>query len=396
MWLWPTYEILKHLQMAVIRKKLKYVESDPKVYASLRAGGSGLGLQSYNAASGEYYPERSLMPLVLTPAIGYRLPDTDTNVSDAADQLTDGHWYRLDGTNSSGLAPANEITNGMPLTGAPGMATDRFVIDTTPGSKTYGRIEIYENTQAEKPVTYVFVATLNVGKKRKVKCSYISRCKAVTVIPEVLFDNAQLVMYNPLEDRAVFAVTPKLSPSTYAVAWSWETWQEGKWGALGSTLLDWDLSVDAATGKLTIDRTHMPDDIKARCVATVTVDDVQIKVRKELSVVRRVPKFEADFIHVADLNEGMKTINPLAVVKMGNKVLSDPTGELLVAWMGTGTTPIAYGMNPAIAVSLLGTAMELGLDVRDRGGWRYLALADGTPIVDGTGKIIIARPNPMA
>lgn len=375
----------------MIKKKINYVQSDPKVTASMLVAGGGIATQSYNAASGEYYPERSLVPLVLTPKIGYSLPDTGESSDDANALLTDGHWYRLDGTNPAGIGTVNEISNNMPLTGAPGAATDRFAIETTTGKSTYGQLTIYENTTVDKPVTYVFVATLNVGKPRKVTCAYRSRCRAVTVLPELFFDNATNALYNPLEDPDQFVITPKISPASLPATFSWETMHNDTWGALDSTLFDWAIRVDAATGKLTILRNQMQEEVNLRCTATVTVDDAQVQVRQVVKHTRRIPKFDFDIYAVGNLNEGTKTINPRAMIKMGKRVLADPTAELLVAWYGSGTTPIAYGMNPSIAMSLLGTASELGLDVTDRGGWKALTTADGKVLTTADGKVLIAK-----
>lgn len=375
----------------MLKRKIKYIESEPTTYASLVPDAGAVTKQSYSTATGAYYPERSLAPLALTPTVGYEIKDTGKTVENAARELTDGHWYRLAAGSTGGLTPANEITNGMKTTAPDGSSVDRFTIDTTPGSATYGRILIRENVAAGSPVTYVFVATLPVGSGMKLMMSFLADTKAVTVMPEIQFDNSAQGLFNPWQDSGTFVITPSVVPSSYPATFSWRTQHGGLWGALGSTRLDWALSVNAATGALTIDRKVMPDALALKCVALVTVDDAKVEIERFVTHERRLPDFDYDVRHVADLLAGQTTIAPKLYVASGKREIANPAEELDIPWYGAGSSPIAHGANPSIPVSALGAAMELGVDPRDKGGWKSVVNDAGLFIVDDQGRQIIAR-----
>lgn len=375
----------------MLRRKIKYLESEPTTYASIVPDAGAVTRQSYNTAAGSYYPERSIAPLALNPTVGYQIKDTGKAVENAAAILTDGHWYRLTDGSSGGLTAANEITDGMKIAAPDGTQVDRFTIDTTPGSPTYGRILIRENTPAGTPVTYVFVATLPVGSGMRVMMSFRSETKAVTVMPEIRFDNDPQALYDPWSDNGTFTIRPYVVPSSYPATFSWRTMHAGAWGALGSTHYDWALSVNAATGALTIDRTKMQEEISLKCVALVTVDGVQTEIERLVTHKRRLPKFEAEVRHIPDILEGQTAISPKLYVESGKREITDPAAQLEIPWYGQGSTPVAYGANPTIPVSALGAAMELGVDPRDRGGWKALEDGSGNYLVTSDGKQIIAR-----
>lgn len=370
------------------RRKINRIESDLKVYSSICAGDGDIVRQSYNAASGETYPDRRLIPLTLTPVAGYTNPDTGMSVTNALPELTDGHWYRLDNSTTGGLNADSEITNGMTIKDAGGKSIARFDINTTIGSAKYGEIKIYENVSAGNPVTYVFKALLATGKPKVIVARYRCVTESVEVMPELYFDNDTQGLYNPVDGARYFTIHPRVSPSGLKATFAWETLHSAKWGALGSTLYDWALTRDG--DGVRIDRSVMQDVIKLKCVATVEVGGAYVQVEGIVTHTRRMPKIEYEMIHVGDLNEGDKEINPYALVKVGKKILTD-LSELRTDWYGSGSTAIGSGINPKLKVSQLGASMDLGLDVKDRGGWKHLVTADGKPIVTADGKSIICR-----
>lgn len=375
----------------MLRKKINYVESEPTTYASIIPDAGAITKQIYSTATGLYYPERSVAPLALNPTVGYEIKDTGEAVENAAAKLTDGHWYKLTDGTTGGLTAANEITNGMKVTAPDGTQVDRYTIDTTIGSATYGRLLVRENTPVNSPVTYVFVATLNVGSGMRLMMSFRSDTKGVTVMPEIQFDNDPQALYNPWQDSDTFTITPSVTPSSYAATFAWKTMHGTAWGALGSTHYDWALSVDAATGALTINRKLMQDRINLKCVAQVTIEGVPMEIERVATHERRLPKFEAEVRHIADILPTQRTIAPKLYVESNKVEIADPAAELEIPWYGQGNTPVAYGANPTIPVSALGAAMELGVDPKDRGGWKALEDGSGNYIVTDDGKQIIAR-----
>lgn len=375
----------------MLRKKINYVESEPTSYSSIIPDAGAITKQIYSTATGLYYPERSVAPLALNPTVGYEIKDTGEAVENAAAKLTDGHWYKLTDGTTGGLTAANEITNGMKVTAPDGTQVDRYTIDTTIGSATYGRLLIRENTPVNSPVTYVFVATLNVGSGIRLMMSFRSDTKGVTVMPEIQFDNDPQALYNPWQDSDTFVITPSITPSSYAATFAWKTMHGTAWGALGSTHYDWALSVDVATGALTINRKLMQDRINLKCVAQVTIEGVTVEIERVATHERRLPKFEAEVRHIADILPTQRTIAPKLYVESNKVEIADPAGELEIPWYGPGAAPIAYGANPTIPVSALGAAMELGVDPKDRGGWKALEDASGNYIITESGQQIVAR-----
>lgn len=375
----------------MLKRKIKYVESEPTAYASLIPDAGAVTKQVYSTATGAYYPERTVAPLALNPTVGFGIKDTGETVNNAASLLTDGHWYRLTDGTSGGLTAANEISNGMKVTAPDGTQVDKYTIDTTIGSPTYGRILIRENIPVGSPVTFVFVATLAVGSGMRLMMPFRCDTKGVTVMPEIQFDNDPQSLYNPWQDPGTFVITPSVTPSSYAATFAWKTMHGTAWGALGSTHYDWALSVDAATGALTIDRSKMQDHIDLKCVAQVVIEGVSVEIERVATHERRLPKFETEIRHVADILPAQKTIAPKLYVESNKVEIADPAGELLIPWYGSGSTPVAYGASPTIPVSALGSAMELGVDPRDRGGWKALEDASGNYLVTSDGRQIIAR-----
>ncbi|MEZ3533165.1 MAG: hypothetical protein K1V90_08845 [Muribaculaceae bacterium] len=372
----------------MIRKKINTVKTDPKMSASVAVSGGAVVRQSY-LATGSWYPDRTLVPIVLVPVIGYTDPSTGKAVENAASELTDGHWYRLDrDTATTGISAATEITNGMPGQDSNGGAITLYDIDTTAGSATYGKLTVRENVSHDNPVTYVFVAT-HAASGRKVMASFGTSTQLIEIVPEICFDNNALGLYNPLKGERHYTLNPFLNPSSYPVKWSWLSYHEGKWGALGSTAYDW--AVTKSGDGIKIDRSVMQDTLYLKCVAEVTLEEAVVTLEREVTHTRRMPKFEFDITRVGMLQPGTTEISPYALLRTGREVLSD-VSEFKIGWYGSGSSEIAAGQNPRIRLSALGSASDLGLDVKDRGGWKLLLTADGGKyLTTADGRPIIAR-----
>lgn len=366
----------------MIRKKINRFSSPPRVFAGIQVDSGAIVRQTYDVVAGTYYPDRTLVPLVLTPVIGYNDTDLKKTVENAADLLTDGHWYRLaaDSPNTSDmLSSANEIVNG----------TDGTTIDTTVGSATYGKLSLAENVSPGTPVTYVFVARL---RGIQVSARFRVECDTTQVIPELIFDNNAQGLYDPLGDRSDFVIIPSVIPAGYTSTFKWQILHEGKgWTDLGTSRLDW--AVEAEGDGVRIKRSVMPDRISLKCIATVTAgsDGSTITLEETVTHTRRLPDMEYSIGHVADLSPTTTSISPKSFIRIGRKEFADLKDEVTIDWYGAGTSAIAHGVNPVIPVSALGTDMDLGLDVKDAGGYKALVDSDGAFIVDSDGKLIILK-----
>lgn len=358
----------------MIRKKINRFTNPPKVYAGITVDSGAIVRQTYDVVAGTYYPDRSLVPLVLTPVIGYNDIDTGKVIENAAAELIDGHWYRIDAKDGK-----KEITNS-------------GNIDVTTGSATYGRLEFGENVSADNPVTLMFEARLQLSNDAIAVAATIRLTTVTTqVIPELSFDNNPNALYDPWGDRSDFVIKPVLRPAGYSVTYKWYSLHDGVYGLLGSTRLDW--AVSAEGDGVRIKRSVMQDSISLKCVAEVKAgsDGSTITLEEYVRHTRRLPKYEYEIGHIADINTGTTQISPKALIRTSRKMLEDLKDEASIDWYGSGSSPIASGINPRLSLSSLGADMNLGLDVVDKGGYKALVDSDGAFIVDSTGAQIILK-----
>lgn len=359
----------------MIRKKINRFSSPPRVFAGIQVDSGAIVRQTYDVVAGTYYPDRTLVPLVLTPVIGYNDTDLKKTVENAADLLTDGHWYSID---SKGVRTEISATGGN--------------IDTTVESATYGKLSYTQNVSADNPVTLLFEAKLHTGADT-VAVSATIRLSTVTTqaIPVLSFDNNTNALYDPWGDRSDFIIRPSIQPAGYTVTYKWYTLHNGTYGELGTSRLDW--AVEAEGNGVRIKRSVMPDSITLKCVATVKAgsDGSTITLEGYLRHTRRLPKYDYDIGHIAALKPGTQQISPKAIIRGQRMMLEDLKDEATIDWYGAGTSAIAHGLNPILPLSALGTGMELGLDVKDAGGYKALVDSDGAFIVDSDGKQIILK-----
>lgn len=364
----------------MIRKGFKINYLPLKTYGSMKVDAASVPVQEYDVTTAEYYPDRTLVPLVLTPVIGYSDPNTGIEVANAAALLTDGHWYRIDNTSGGTVGSGTEITSGT-----------KYIIDTAAGSATYGKISIKENVQPGNPVTYIFRATLVApsGERILKEISWQARSKATETLPTLQFDNASETMYNPWEDADLFTLAPVLKPAVPGATYEWETLHGGVWGALGSTHYDWALSLSG--NAVTVKRSQMQDRIDLRCTAKYTLNG-KTHTQTVTAVIRRLlPKFEYDITRLPDIRETDSSIAPMAIIRAAKNLITDPKGEVTVTWYNASNTVVGTGMNPVIPLSSLGSNLDIGLDIQDAGGWKALEQTGGTRIVNADGRQIIAR-----
>lgn len=383
--------------MAIKRKKIPKVSSPPKTYVSIVAEDGASLTQTVNVASGEVYPDRRLTPLVLTPVVGYKVAASGEQSDNAASLLTNGRWYRLSkATASTGPTAQNEIINGMPLTGGIAPHTNKFEIDTTLGSATYGRLKVYENSDSDDPPTYLFVARLNVGDGVDVSGAKRTNATAIETLPTLSFDNAMESLYNPWQDTRYFTIHPVIAPSGYQAYFNWESYHEGEWNALFLTHYDWAITRDGNGVK--IDRSMMQDIIRLRCIATVNVGGATLTLMEYVTHTRRLPWFDWDWYGLAGLPESAKTLHPHLDItcSQGKITAAADLAQLIIEWFGTSdTVPVATGAAPDIPLSALGTARDLGLSVRDRGGHKSIVSGDGKYhyVTNDGSPIIIQAPD---
>ena len=364
----------------MIRKGFKVLSLPVSWHASANPVSACQPVQEYNTLGGEWYPDRTLVPLVIQPLVGYSNPNNGHTESPSASRLTNGHWYRVDNTTGPNLSASNEIKPGT-----------LYTIDTTSGSATYGKLTSRENILPGNPVTYVFTATLvpDVGDPVAIRASWQARTKATERYPVFSLSNSGETMYNPWEDADLFTISPDLKPMIAGATFTWESQHGGVWKALGSTHYDW--AVSKSGNAITVRRTLMQDRLDLRCTVRYTSGGKIHTETINVTIARRLPAYTCDIIGVSNLLAGDKSIAPRALIETAKGILTDPKGELTVRWYNSANSLVGEGMQPVISISALGSTMEVGLEVKDTGGWKALELSNGHYLTDGEGRIIIVR-----
>lgn len=367
----------------MIRKGFRKIFIPLKTYTSMEVGTISEPIQEYDAVTGDFYPDRTVIncELVLTPLVGYNDPNNGSENPNAASMLTNGHWYRIDNTSGGKLDSTTEIVSG----------TD-YVIDTLTGSPTYGRISIRENVAPGNPVTYVFRATLTHpnGDVVPVEIRHQARTRSIATVPVLSLDNATEQMYDPFSSEDMITFHPVLTPAVPGATYAWESLHGTAWVPLESTLLDWAVGKDGDGVK--VKRSVMPDRIDLRCTVTIpTAVGKSITDMVTVAIVRRVPEFHFDMSQVLNVRDNVKSIAPKAIIEMGGKIITDPKSELKIIWYNSLDKEVARGLNPVIQLTDLGGVLDIGLDVVDAGGWRALVDSNGKFIVTDTGKLIIVK-----
>lgn len=371
------------------RKVINRFFNPPRIYASVDTDGDAVVRQVYNVISATYYPDRKLVPLVLTPVVGFSEPKAGVSVDRANSMLSDGKWYRFDNTTDGSFTPKNEVVSGKKV---PGSSTlNLYEINSNAGSDDYGELISRENVEPGNPVTYVFVATLNYNEGYRVKASFRVESEQESVVPRLSFDNAEQVLFDPIDPNRIneFTINPVISPSSLSAVFSWQILIDGNWVGLDDSFKNW--CVNPSGNGVRINRRLMPDEIVLKCKAIVSVGAQSVSLERVISQCRRISPFDYDIANVTSVTESDKTIAPKAIIREGRNVISDPGEELSVSWYGSSAAAIASGINPVINISSLGAAMDLGLEVLDSGGYKALLDDDGAPVVDDDGVQIVVK-----
>lgn len=369
-----------------IKKKITRIPRAPRISSGIRPEGGSAANQEH-LVSGSYYPDRTLVPLVLQPFVSYTDATTGKTVENALPELTNGNWYRLDADNRSlGICEATKISMSQTGTDANGDVITVFGVVSTPGASDYGRLTVRENVPAGQEITYIFEATLSTDG-RQIREFFTTRCDTITEIPDIEFDNNPTALFDPLNDPQYYTINPSLT-GDFPVVWKWMSFHEleGGWVDLGSTLLDW--CIDKVGDGIKIDRKRMPDGILLRCLAEVTVDGTVVQLERVVSHTRMMPHFEVNVTHVGDMPEDVDAFSPYAEIKYGKQLITDDS-ELLVRWLNSSGVVVGTGINPTIKTSALGADGAYELEVLDRGG--FAALIDNGYLIVDDGALIITR-----
>ncbi len=371
----------------IIRKKITRLQKAPRVSSGIRLEGANSTANQECLASGDFYPDRTMVPLILQPFCSYTDANSGKSVENALPEVTDGNWYRLTSSNRDlGICEATKISMAATGTDAAGNPINIFTVVSTPGSADYGKLTIRENVPAGEEITYIFEATLSTDGSL-IREFFTSRCDSIVEIPDIIFDNNPTALFDPLNGEQYFSINPSLTID-YPVVWKWMSYHEleGGWVDLCSTPLDW--CIDKVGDGIKIDRFRMPDMILLKCQAEVTVGGSSFSLEKTVSHTRMMPPLRWNITRVGEIPEGVTEISPYAMIWAGDIILTNDK-EVLIEWLNSSGKVIANGINPIIPLPALNADGFLDLRVSDRGG--RAALIDNGELLTSQGNLLLTR-----
>lgn len=361
--------------------------------------GSVTDRQTYSFDSGEYAPDFELTPLVLQPYCTV---------------------FDRDGVISSGTINAS-LTNMKWMAGEdkPGavIASSNPNYEITESGANKGRILIRRNVQVLSPLTLYFYAEYVDPRTHQVlvfRGSHQIVCiNESPAIPTLKLDAPATVLYNPWDDaprqtiRATVMLEDEvLTDPSHRRFW-WYKQLEGTIRLLEPELDPEVVRIEDDT--LVIDREFMGEEIGILCKAEYASLQQQLPSSASGSalvatchICRRVPEFDYDYSGVPpQIAPNQSSIYPKLIVTTNKGVVADPSRVLRTTWYTKKNSPgatwqqIAHGTNPAISTaditSSTGLAMDLGVDVEDRGPLCILTDKDGNELTDQDGNVLWAN-----
>lgn len=368
---------------------------------SISLVGSTPGTQTYDAESDEYSPDFTKVPLPIQPSLSVIDPDQIVKSGKINAALTNIKWTEIDGG-------VSKVIN-----------TENNQYDLVLSGEDAGRILVNRNATPGSPLTLKFEADYQNPKNGQVShfvMTYMVKCKNATLSqPVVLLDASDVSFYNPLRDRDEQTVTANLLLGSQMCPaenrqFVWEVLRDsGAFTAWGSDELDMEASISEDGTAFTVNRSLMGDRIVIRCRAKYsssgkpsTVELRDSSPAKIVSIVRRIPKVECDWVDVPlNLPGGQKTVYPRTEVTDNIGLIPDPTTDILPLYM-MATNPelasgvpsfslVGHGMQPEISTDKMSveTGGIMGIEPVYLDPWAVLIDGSGAVITDGDGAAIV-------
>lgn len=381
--------------MKQIRFDFKY--QPLQVNKSMMLGGGVPNEQTYDADSGEFSPDYSLVPVCIKPIIGIIDRDRILTNGSVNAQLADVSWRRvIDGVEEKAL----ESTAG------------KYTI-TTSGDEN-GKLLWYINAAPLKPILLRFKATYmdpRTGQIYNIVEDISITCRNATHYIPVLQISGGSSYYNPTRDGDKQTITASLRLGTEECGASkrvfvWEIARSnGYFTEVTADDLELKISSDGATA--TLDRSLMGEQITIRCRAKYSaagnpsaVQLTDASPSKVITIARRIPPIDVEVLDAVDnLQPGTRNFSPRAYIYDNVGEIPNPTKDILPIWyFGTNshTKSIVFvqqghGLNPVIPTDLMDAKLGgiLQIDTKILNPLALLADGDGKVITDGDGKAIV-------
>ena len=354
--------------------------------------------QTYDADSGEFSPDYSLVPVCIKPVIGIIDRDRVLTSGCVNAQLVDVSWHRvIDG-----------VEDKTPLTSTAG----KYTI-TTSGDEN-GKLLWYINATPQNPILLRFRAKFRdprTGHAYNIIEDFPIRCRNATHYIPVLQLSGGSSYYNPCRDKDKQTITASLrlgteECSTGKRAFVWEIARSnGYFTEVTADDLELKISSDGTTA--TLDRSLMGEQITIRCRAKYRAAGNPSAVQltdnspsKVITIARRVPSVDAEILDLVDnLQPGTKSFNPRVYLYDNVGEIPNPTKDILPIWyFGTNShtesvvfVQQGHGLSPTIPTDLMDDKLGgiLDIDPKILDPLTLLTGGDGKVITDGDGKAIV-------
>ncbi len=382
--------------MKQIRFDFKY--QPLQVNKSVTLGGGVPNEQTYDADSGEFSPDYSLVPVCIKPIVGIIDRDLILTNGSVNAQLTDVSWRRV----IDGVEEKTALVN----------TAGKYAI-TTSGDEN-GKLLWYVNAAPQKPILLRFKATYmdpRTGQIYNIVEDVSITCRNATHYIPVLQLSGGSSYYNPTRDEDKQTITASLRLGTEECsagkrAFVWEIARSsGYFTAVTADDLELKISSDGTTA--TLDRSLMGEQITIRCRAMYSaagnpsaVQLTDASPSKVITIARRVPPVDVEILDTIDtLQPGTRNFNPRAYIYDNVGEIPNPTKDILPIWyFGTNSHTKAidfvqqgHGLNPTIPTDLMDAKLGgiLQIDPVILNPLALLTDGDGKVITDGDGKAIV-------
>ncbi len=383
-------------------KRLNVIYTPLNVSVALVQSGGSL-TQTHCAETGEYIPDRSLTPLVISPVV--RIQDPDGIIADGEATLTGVSWYAL----------PEDIAKAVPAGTYIGTELSQYLVtDATDGYtlNNDGSIRVEKNVPYLSPVVLVFtgnIPDIRSGKLVKVQDSVLLSTSSIAVPASLTLDKPASWTFNPIEDSGIRTIKASLMLGGVAPDSTKVKTKFWWYRASGDTevLIDEDEDLFYESGQdtdtLVIDPEYleseriickaeyalsgetMPSTPSAECLVAETV------------ISRRYPSYDFEnYVH------GGVEVSPVAghvknecVVTIGQKVLESPSRYFKVIWSikepvyGAEWRILGYGDSIMIPADEIEGGADIGLELEEFAPKRALSTNGTDVLTDDDGNILI-------
>lgn len=382
-------------------KRLNVIYTPLNVSVALIQNGGG-PTQTHCAETGEFIPDRSLTPLVITPVV--RVQDPDGIIADGAASLTGVSWYVLPEDIAqavpAGTYIGNELSQYLVTEATEGYSVDRD-----------GSLRVEANIPYLSPVVLVFtgnVPDIRSGKLVKVQDSLLLSTSSVAVPATLTLDKPASWVFNPIADSGLRTIKASLmlgglapDPTKVRTKFWW-------YRASGNTetLIDEDEDFFYESGQntdtLVIDPQYL-DSERIICKAVYVLGSGSLPANPgqdclsaETVISRRYPAYDFEnYVHGGvEVSPTASHVKNECVVTIGQQVLNNPSRYFTVIWSvkepvhGAEWRVLGYGDTIMIPASEIEGGADIGLELEEFEPMGALADDDLDILTDDDGSIL--------